>query len=129
MRPRFSRQANRKAKRKRSRKEACVCVPEGVEIVPARRIGSRGAARVGEHEDGGGEGEAEGRETEDEDERVEPLELVDGDGGVEVVVRGGDSSVRRRRAAAVAEGLRGSHGRRRELQKEKLKLIHTTKTK
>lgn len=102
-------------------------VPEGVEIVPARGIGSR-AARVSNHEDSGGEGKAEGRQTEDKDERVEALEFLNGDGGVEVVVvvRSRDSSVRRW-SSTVAEGLRGSHGRRRELQEERL--IHETVAK
>lgn len=49
-------------------KKELIRVPEGVVVVPVRRIR---ATSVGEHEDGGGEGEGEGSEAEDEDEGVE----------------------------------------------------------
>lgn len=65
-----------------------------------RRIG---VARVGEHEDEGGEGKGEGGEAEDEDEEVETTQFLFRDGGMEA--RGG-----RTVTVTVTEDLRGSHG-------------------
>lgn len=70
---------------------------------------------VGEHENGSGEGEAERGNAEDEDQSIETAKLLSGNGGVEVVRRKARVG---RRSFAVAEGLWGSHGRRRERKKK-----------
>ncbi|KAL6957145.1 hypothetical protein U1Q18_026132 [Sarracenia purpurea var. burkii] len=81
-------------------------VPEGVEVVPARRIGT---SRVYEHENRSSSGEAKGAESEDEDQDVESPELLYEHGGVEVRGVRLDSRARRRSLAVPERLFTGSH--------------------
>jgi hypothetical protein len=58
-------------------------LPNDIEIVPMQ---GKGATRISDHENIGGEGEAKGNEMKDEDEGVEAVEFLHGHrhGGVEV---------------------------------------------